>query len=65
MQTFFNTGKTWRLRIVQGGENHFDYIKHLREIFDSWINMPIRKSHEVNKVTKLYKKWYFNTLSFE
>lgn len=27
--------------------------------------MPIRESHEIFKVNKLYKKWYFNTLSFE
>lgn len=65
MQTFSKTGKTWRLRIVQGSENHFDYIKHLRKVFDNWTNMPIRESHEINEVNKLYKKWYFNTLSFE
>jgi hypothetical protein len=34
MQTFTQEGKAWRLRILQGGENHFEYIKHLRYLFD-------------------------------
>ena len=34
LQTFSKTGKTWRLRLIQGGENHFDYINHLRLLFD-------------------------------
>jgi hypothetical protein len=35
MQTFTKTGLTWRFRILQGGNNHFEYVKHLREIFDN------------------------------
>lgn len=65
LQTFSNTGNTWRLRIIQGGENHFEYIKHLRTLFDDWTVMPIRENHEISKTGKIYKKWYFNTLSFE
>jgi hypothetical protein len=53
------------LRILQGGENHFDYIQHLRLLFDNWTVMPVRENHEASKTGKLYKKWYFNTLSFE
>jgi len=62
MQTFTRTGTTWRLRILQGGNNHFEYINHLRQLFDDWTVMPIRENHEINKN---YKKWYFNTLCFE
>lgn len=65
MQTFSKTGSTWRFRILQGGDNHFEYIKHLREIFDNWTAMPIKENNEKNKAGKVYKKWYFNTLSFE
>lgn len=65
MQIFSKTSKTWRLRIVQGGENHLDYIKHLRDVFDNWTNMPIKEYHVINKSNKIYKNWYFNTLSFE
>jgi hypothetical protein len=35
LQTFSKNGNTWRLRILQGGENHFDYIQHLRLLFDN------------------------------
>lgn len=65
MQTFSKKGKTWRFRFLQGGENHFDYINHLRNVFDDWTVMPIAEYNEINKIGKLYKKWYFNTLSFE
>jgi len=40
MQTFSKTGSTWRIIILQGGDNHFEYVKHLREIFDKWTIMP-------------------------
>lgn len=67
MQTFSITGETWRFRILQGGDNHFPYISHLREILDSWTNMDIKEYYEVriNDNNKIYKKWYFNTLSFK
>lgn len=37
----------------------------MREIFDNWTAMPIKENNEKNKAGKVYKKWYFNTLSFE
>jgi len=65
MQTFSKTGKTWRFRILQGGENHFEYVTHLRDVFDDWTAMNLAENHEKKKSGKVYKKWYFNTLSFE
>jgi len=65
LQTFSKTGKTWRLRLIQGGENHFDYINHLRLLFDKWTVMNLTENHENSKTGKIYKKWYFNTLTFE
>lgn len=65
MQTFSKTGKTWRFRLLQGGENHFEYINHLRNVFNDWTVMPITEYNEKSKIGKLYKNWYFNTLSFE
>ena len=65
MQTFSKTSSTWIFRILQRRDNHFEYIKHLREILDSWTVMPIRENNEKNKAGKVYKKWYFNILSFE
>jgi len=65
MQTFTKTGKTWRLRILQGGDIHYEYITHLRELFNDWTVMPIRENHEINEKGIIYKKWFFNTLSFE
>jgi len=65
MQTFSSSGTTWRLRLLQGGDNHFEYIKHLRLLFDDWTVMDLAENHEKNKLGQLYKKWYFNTLSFE
>jgi hypothetical protein len=65
MQTFTQTGKSWRLRILQGGGIHFEYINHLRKLFDDWTVMPIRENHEVSNSGLIYKKWFFNTLCFE
>lgn len=66
MQTFSKDGKTWRLRIIQGGSNHFIYICHLRNLLDAWTKMEIKEYNEVRTIkNKIYKKWYFNTLSFE
>jgi len=55
MQTFTKTGVTWRLIILQGGDIHLEYIKHLRKLFDDWTVMPIRDNHEINKSGTIYK----------
>lgn len=34
LQTFTSHATTWRLRIVQGGDNHYEYIQHLRKVLD-------------------------------
>jgi LAGLIDADG DNA endonuclease family len=65
MQTFSKTGKTWRFRILQGGDIHYEYINHLRLLFDDWTSMSIRENHEKRKDGVVYKKWFFNTLCFE
>lgn len=65
MQTFTHIGKTWRLLILQGGDVHYEYIHHLRELFNYWTVMPIRENHEVSKMGLIYKKWFFNSLCFE
>jgi hypothetical protein len=64
LQTFTSHGTTWRLRIVQGGDNHYEYIQHLREVLDPWTNMDLGTNHETTKDGKVYNKWYFNTLTF-
>ena len=64
LQTFTKHGKTWRLRIVQGGDNHYEYIQHLRTVLDLWTNMDVNTNHERTKDNKVYNKWYFNTLTF-
>lgn len=55
--------KTCALSFLQG-EIHIDYLIHLREVFDEWTRMPIRSNHETTQTGKIYKKWYFNTLTF-
>lgn len=64
LQTLTKHGKTWRLRIVQGGDNHYEYIQHLRTVLDPWTNMDLGTNHETTKDGKVYNKWYFNTLTF-
>lgn len=64
MQTFTQHGKTWRLRITQGGNNHFEYIQHLRTLLDPWTDMNLGTNNETTKDGKVYNKWYFNTLTF-
>ena len=56
MQTFSKTGKTGRLRILQGGENHLEYIRHLRNLLNDWTEMPIRENNETNNSGTIYKK---------
>lgn len=64
MQTFSKTGKTWRVRLLQG-EINLEYLRHLRTILDEFTNMEIASNHEVRANGKEYRKWFFNTLSFE
>lgn len=64
LQTLTRDGKTWRLRIIQGGDNHYEYIQHLRTVLDPWTNMDVGSNHETTKNDKVYNKWYFNTLTF-
>lgn len=64
LQTFTSHGTTWRLRITQGNDNHYEYIQHLRTVLDPWTNMDLGTNHETTKDGKVYNKWYFNTLTF-
>lgn len=58
-----HTGKTWSLTILQGSMKHYEYIVHLRELFDDWTRMSLLENHEV-KPNVTYQKWQFTTLKF-